>query len=205
MAAVCCREVYRKKGYLNPGTDEVKDMVYVMLADGFEEIEALTPVDVLRRADIEVFTVSISNSKTVMGSHNIPVIADMLMDEADLVNAEMVILPGGPGTQNLYHHAGLEEAIASRVSQSKWMAAICAAPMILGKRGYLNGHEAICFPGYEKDLQGAVIKNSKAVISGKFITSKGAGTALDFALAIVSVLKDENTATALKSKLQADW
>lgn len=180
-------------------------MVYVMLADGFEEIEALTPVDVLRRAGIEVFTVSISNSKTVMGSHHIPVIADMLMDEADLQNADMVILPGGPGTQNLYHHAGLEKAIASRVSQNKWMAAICAAPMILGKRGYLKGHEAICFPGYEKDLQGAVIKNSKAVISGKFITSKGAGTALEFALAIVSVLKDENTAAALKSKMQADW
>lgn len=180
-------------------------MVYIMLADGFEEIEALTPADVLRRANIEVFTVSISNSRTVTGSHQIPVIADMLMEDADLVNAEMVILPGGPGTQNLYNHKPLEKAIAQRVQQNKWMAAICAAPMILGKRGYLKDHEAICFPGYEKDLQGAVIKNSKAVVSGKFITSKGAGTALDFALAIVSVLKDENTAASLKSKMQADW
>ncbi len=180
-------------------------MVYVMLADGFEEMEAITPVDVLRRANIDVSTVSISNSKTVTGSHQIPVIADILMEQADLVNAEMVILPGGPGTQNLYNHAALEKTIALRVEQNKWMAAICAAPMILGKRGYLKGHEAICFPGYEKDLLGAVIQNRKAVISGKFITSKGAGTALDFALAIVSVLKDENTATALKSALQADW
>jgi 4-methyl-5(b-hydroxyethyl)-thiazole monophosphate biosynthesis len=185
--------------------EEVKDMVYVMLADGFEEIEALTPVDVLRRADIEVFTVSISNSTTVTGSHQIPVIADMLIDKADLVNAEMVILPGGLGTQKLYNHEPLEKAIAQRVEQKKWMAAICAAPMILGKRGYLKGHEAICFPGYEKDLQGAVIKNCKTVVSGKFITSKGAGTALDFALAIVSVLRDEKTAAELKSKMQADW
>lgn len=180
-------------------------MVYVMLADGFEEIEALTPVDVLRRANIQVSTVSISNSKTVTGSHQIPVIADLLMDEADLINAEMVILPGGPGTQNLYSHEPLEKVIAQRVQQKKWMAAICAAPMILGKRGYLKDHEAICFPGYEKDLQGAVIKNCKTVVSGKFITSKGAGTALDFALAIVSALKDEKTAAELKSKMQADW
>lgn len=179
-------------------------MVYVMLADGFEEIEALTPVDVLRRANIEVFTVSISYNKTVIGSHHIPVIADMLMEEADLLNAEMVILPGGPGTQNLYNHAALEKVVASRVEQKKWMAAICAAPMILGKRGYLKGHEAICFPGYEKDLQGAVIKNCKAVVSGKFVTSKGAGTSLDFALTIVSVLEDEKTAASLRSKMQAD-
>lgn len=179
-------------------------MVYVMLADGFEEIEALTPVDILRRAGIQVFTVSISNSKTVTGSHQIPVIADMLMDEADLINAEMVLLPGGPGTQNLYNHKPLEKVIAQRVEQKKWMAAICAAPMILGKRGYLKDHEAICFPGYEKDLHGAVIKNCKTAVSGKFITSKGAGTALDFALTIVSVLRDEKTAAELKSKIQAD-
>ncbi len=179
-------------------------MVYVMLTDGFEEIEALTPVDVLRRANIEVFTVSISDNKTVTGSHQIPVIADMRMEEADLLNAEMVILPGGPGTQNLYNSSALEKAISARVEQNKWMAAICAAPMILGKRGYLKGHEAICYPGYEKDLQGAVIKNCKAVVSGNFITSRGAGTSLDFSLAIVSVLKDESTAASLKSKMQAD-
>lgn len=181
-------------------------MVYVMLANGFEEIEAITPVDVLRRANIEVSTVSISKDKTVTGSHNIPIIADLLIDEADLVNADMVILPGGlPGAENLYNNSVLEEVIAERVLQEKWMAAICAAPMILGKRGYLKGHEAICFPGFERDLHGATVKNCKAVVSGRFITSKGAGTALDFALAIVSVLKDEETAHAIKIKMQAEW
>ena len=147
-------------------------MVYVMLADGFEEIEALTVVDVLRRADIDVFTVSITDNKTVTGSHGIPVIADKLIDDADLINADMVILPGGmPGTEGLYNSSILEKAIGERVEQNKWMAAICAAPMVLGKRGYLKGHEAICFPGVEIDLHGATIKDCP-VISGKFITSK---------------------------------
>jgi 4-methyl-5(b-hydroxyethyl)-thiazole monophosphate biosynthesis len=130
----------------------------------------------------------------------------MLIQDADLIGVEMVILPGGmPGAENLYNNPILEKAVAERVRQNKWMAAICAAPMILGKRGYLKDHEAICFPGYEKDLHGAVIKNCRTVVSGRFVTSKGAGTALDFALAIVSVLKDEKTAQALKEKMQADW
>jgi 4-methyl-5(b-hydroxyethyl)-thiazole monophosphate biosynthesis len=179
-------------------------MVYVMLADGFEEIEALTVVDVLRRANINVSTVSVSDSNTVTGAHNIPVIADMLVKDADLVNADMVVLPGGmPGTTNLYKNAILENAISERVRQKKWIAAICAAPMILGKRGYLKGMEAICYPGFEKDLDGAVIKDCKTVISGNFITSKGPGTALDFSLAIVSTLIDEKTAETIKLGMQA--
>lgn len=179
-------------------------MVYVMLANGFEEIEAITPVDVLRRADIKVSTVSISHSKTVTGSHNIPIIADMLIVDADLMNAEMIILPGGmPGAENLYNHPVLEKVIAARVRQGKWMAAICAAPMILGRRGFLKGHEAVCFPGFEHELYGAVIKKEPVVISGSFITSKGPGTALAFALTIVSVLKDEKTARNIKASMQA--
>lgn len=180
-------------------------MVYVMLADGFEEIEALTPVDVLRRVSIEVSTVSISDSKTVTGAHNIPVIADLVIEQADLSGADMIILPGGmPGATNLYKNTALEKAIGKRVEQNKWTAAICASPMILGRRGYLKGKEAVCFPGFEKDLQGAVIKNSRVVVSKPFITSKGPGTSLEFAFAIVSVLKDENTAHSLRSSMQAN-
>ncbi|HAA24557.1 MAG TPA: DJ-1 family protein [Ruminiclostridium sp.] len=179
-------------------------MVYVMLADGFEEIEALTVVDVLRRVDIKTYTVSIGAERTVTGAHNIPVIADLLISEADLEGADMVVLPGGmPGSTNLDKSAALEKAIESRVSQKKWMAAICAAPFILGKRGYLKGKEAICYPGFEKELIGAIIKNEKVVISDNFITSKGPGTALDFALAIVSVLRDKNTADELRAGMQA--
>lgn len=180
-------------------------MVYVMLADGFEEIEALTVVDVLRRANIEVSTVSISDSKTVTGSHNITVISDILISDADLFNADMVILPGGmPGTNNLYDNEDLEKGLAYRVQNNKWVAAICAAPMILGKRGYLKGIEAVCFPGFEKELSGATVKSDKVVICNNFITSKGPGTALNFALAIVSVLRDENTSRKIKLSMQAD-
>lgn len=180
-------------------------MVYVMLADGFEEIEALTVVDVLRRANIDVSTVSVTDSKTVTGSHNIPVISDICISDADLNTADMVVLPGGmPGTNNLYNNKTLEEGLAYRVRNNKWIAAICAAPIILGKRGYLEGLEAVCFPGFEKELAGAAIKNQKVVISNKFITSKGPGTALDFALAIVSILKDEDTAREIRTSMQAE-
>lgn len=179
-------------------------MVYVMLADGFEEIEALTAVDVLRRANIDVSTVSVSDSKIVTGSHNIPVVADLSIANADLNGAEMVVLPGGmPGTNNLFSNRTLEKALEYRVKNNKWIAAICAAPIILGRRGYLKGMEAVCFPGFENELDGAVIKNEKVVICNKFITSKGPGTALDFALTIVSVLKDENTAEKIKAGMQA--
>lgn len=179
-------------------------MVYVMLADGFEEVEALAVVDVLRRAAIETSTVSISNMKTVTGAHNIAVIADMLIQDTDLINADMVVLPGGmPGTNNLYDNSILEKAIADRMEQNKWIAAICAAPMILGKRGYLKGREAVCFPGFEKDLHGAVIKNCNTVVSDSVITSRGPGTALDFAFAIVTELKDEKTAVTLRKSMQA--
>lgn len=179
-------------------------MVYVMLADGFEEIEALTVVDVLRRVNIKTYTVSIGRDRTVTGAHSIPLVADLLISEADLEAADMIVLPGGmPGAENLYKNTILEKAIESRVSQKKWIAAICAAPFILGKKGYLKGKEAICYPGFEKDLAGAVIRDKKVVISDKFITSKGPGTALDFALAIVSVLRDEKTADTLRAGMQA--
>ncbi|HZK25913.1 MAG TPA: DJ-1 family glyoxalase III [Thermoclostridium sp.] len=178
-------------------------VVYVMIADGFEEIEALSVVDILRRASIDVSTVSISDSKIVNGTHNISVITDILITDADLNKAEMVVLPGGmPGADNLYNNEMLQDGLSFRVKNKKWVAAICAAPMILGRKGYLKGFEAVCFPGFESDLIGATIKNKNVVISGSFITSKGPGTALDFALAIVSVLNDEESANKIKSSMQ---
>jgi len=178
-------------------------MVYVMMADGFEEIEALAVVDVLRRAGIDVFTVSITNKNTVTGAHKIQVIADLTIKEAALEDADMIVLPGGmPGAQNLYDNPVLEEALEKRVKSNKWIAAICAAPFIPGKRGYLKGKEAICYPGFEKYLNGAIIKEQNVVISDNFITSKGPGTALHFAFAIVSVLKDQKTASELAKAMQ---
>ena len=180
-------------------------MVYVMLADGFEEIEALAVVDVLRRVVIDVYMVSVTDKTNVTGAHKIQVIADLTIKEAALEDADMIVMPGGmPGTQSLYDNSILEKALETRVKKKKWIAAICAAPFIIGKRGYLEGKEATCFPGYEKDLKGAKLSNQKVVISDHFITSKGPGTSLHFAYAIVSVLKDEKTAATLAKQMQAE-
>jgi 4-methyl-5(b-hydroxyethyl)-thiazole monophosphate biosynthesis len=177
-------------------------MVYIFLADGFEEIEALTVVDVLRRADIEIRTVSIKD-KFVTGGHGIPVLADCLIEEVKAEDADMFILPGGmPGTTNLEKNEKVQQFLEHGVDNGKWIAAICAAPMILGNKGYLKDIEAICYPGFEKYLQGAVIKDNRVNVCGKFITSKGPGTAMEFAFTIVSILKSEEAAQRLKRQMQ---
>ena len=176
-------------------------MVYVFLADGFEEIEALTVVDVLRRVDIEVKTVSIKD-KVVSGAHGIQVIADILIGETDINHASMLVLPGGmPGTKNLDNDAKVQEFIRTMVSNDKYIAAICAAPMIIGKMGYLKGKKAICFPGFENYLIGAVIADNPVNVDDKFITSKGPGTAIDFSLTLVSLLKGQDIADELRANM----
>ncbi|MGE4283641.1 MAG: DJ-1 family glyoxalase III [Clostridia bacterium] len=177
-------------------------MVYIFLADGFEEIEALTVVDVLRRADIDIKMVSIKD-KLVRGGHGIAVEADCMIDEVKSEDADMLVLPGGmPGASNLEQNDKLQQLLKYGVDNKKWIAAICAAPMILGKKGYLKDIDAICYPGYEKYLQGAIVKDASVNICRNFVTGKGPGTALDFAYAIVSLLKDDNTAHSLKIQMQ---
>lgn len=166
-------------------------MVYVVLADGFEEIEALTPVDVLRRAGLEVVTVGISG-KTAMGAHGIPVVCDVTADEVDdsLAGAEMLVFPGGmPGADNIDKFPKTDAYIKAVLDRGGYVAAICASPMILGKRGYLDGKNAVCFPGFEEYLMGAtVLKDADAVRDGNIITSRCMGTALPFALELVEAL-----------------
>jgi 4-methyl-5(b-hydroxyethyl)-thiazole monophosphate biosynthesis len=169
-------------------------MVYVHLADGFEEIEALTVVDLLRRAGIETLTVSITGRLPVTGSHDIKVVADLLFEDAVYNTCDMIVLPGGmPGTKNLGEHAGLREKIYSFNNQGKWLAAICAAPSVLGQAGVLKGKKATCYPGFEKELTGAdVITDTvtyPVVSDQKVITSRGASTAIAFALKIIEELK----------------
>jgi protein deglycase len=178
-------------------------MVYVLLAEGFEEIEALTVVDILRRASIKTKTVSVNNREMVTGAHIMEVKADCFIDKKKLKDADMIVLPGGmPGTTNLEKSKDVSEILEYRVQKGLWIAAICAAPSILGKKDYLKDREATCFPGFEKYLKGAIVKNDNVVVSGNFITSKGPGTASDFAYEIVSVLKDADTAQTLKSQMQ---
>ncbi len=156
-------------------------MVYVFFADGFEEIEALAPVDFLRRAGVDVKTAALKG-KTAVGAHNIEVTADINIDDV-LLNEklEAVILPGGmPGSQNLYDNTKVHKAIDFANDNNKLVCAICAAPFILGRKGLLNGKEATCFPGFEEELTGAIVKNEGVVKSGNIITAQGAGVAWEF-------------------------
>jgi 4-methyl-5(b-hydroxyethyl)-thiazole monophosphate biosynthesis len=176
-------------------------MVYLFLTDGFEEIEALTVVDILRRAQIDIKTVSITGEKSVKGSHDITVEADILIEEADKDDFEMLVLPGGPGHKNLEESASLSKLLEKAISDNKWIAAICAAPSILGKKGYLANKKAVCFPGFEKYLKGAEVLYENVMLDGKIITSRGAGTAIEFALEAVKALTGEKISESLSKSI----
>ncbi len=183
-------------------------MVYMFLAEGFEEIEALCPLDLLRRTGVKVMTVGVGG-KVIRGSHGIEVIADITTYEAEKLlmknPAEMVILPGGmPGTLNLQADEVVNKFIAAAVKADAYLAAICAAPLILGELGLLRNKEAICYPGFEDRLVDAKISADKAVVTdGKVITAKGMGVALEFGLALVSALRSEAVASELRAAVQA--
>lgn len=174
----------------------------IFLADGFEEIEALTVVDLLRRANIEISTVSIMGRKNVTGSHNITVEADALLEETDFDSLDMLILPGGmPGTTNLADCKALTDKIKEFDEKDKMLCAICAAPTVFGKLGILKGKKACCFPGREDDLLGADVQTSSVTRDGHFITSRGMGTAIDFGLAIIAHYQGSDAATSMASKI----
>lgn len=178
-------------------------MVYVFLANGFEEIEALGFVDILRRAEIAVKTVSINENNAVCGSHGINVIADVLLNQIEKDNLEAVVLPGGmPGTLNLYENLKVREILELAVKNNKYVGAICAAPMILGQLGYLKSKKATCYPGFEDKLIEAETTCERVVKDGIFITSRGAGTVQDFAHCFIATLKDEDTADNIISAMQ---
>ena len=160
--------------------------IFVFLAEGFEEIEALTPVDVLRRAGLSVQTVSIMDEQAVAGAHGVPVLADKMFAEINPEDAEMILLPGGlPGATNLDAHEGLSRMILEFADAEKPLAAICAAPLVLGNRGLLQGKKATCYPGFETYLQGAEYTAALVEQDGNVITGKGPGAAMEFAFAIV--------------------
>lgn len=169
--------------------------VLVFLAEGFEEIEALTVVDIVRRAGIDVSTVSITHENKVTGSHGITVTADELLLDVEVEDAKMIVLPGGmPGTKNLEACDTLMRYVDDFSCVGKYIAAICAAPSILGHRGMLAGKKACIYPGMEDQLQESEISTDKVVVADKYVTSRGLGTAIPFALKIVEVLADKPTA-----------
>lgn len=181
-------------------------MVYVFLAKGFEEIEALTVVDFLRRAELEVYTVGIG-SKIVVGSHNIPVFCDL--EESETVcsdSLDAIVLPGGmPGTLNLEASDCVQNHIDYCVENNKLICAICAAPSILGHKNLLQGKKACCFPGFEEELFGADICQDFVCVDGNFITAKGMGSAISFSRTITEVLCNKYTADRIKDSLQCPF
>ncbi len=174
----------------------------IFLADGFEEIEALTVVDLLRRAGIGITTASIMGRKNVKGSHSITVEADVLIDEIDFDDTDMIILPGGmPGTTNLDKCEVLKKHIKEFNDEGKMLAAICAAPTVYGGMGLLSGKKACCYPGCEGGLTGADVQTTETAKDGNFITSRGMGTAIPFGLAIIEHFQGASAAKDMAAKI----
>ncbi|MBR6727975.1 MAG: DJ-1/PfpI family protein [Clostridia bacterium] len=179
-------------------------MIYMFLANGFEEIEALCPLDLLRRAGLEVTTVGIGG-ELICGSHGIAVQADMPDTMFADANPDMVILPGGmPGSKNLDASRTVDTALRVAARRGAYIAAICAAPFVLGRRGLLEGKEAICYPGFENELTGAKISDKKVVRDDNIITAAGMGVALEFGLELIKALKGEEAAAAIRAAVLAD-
>ncbi len=176
-------------------------MIYLLLADGFEDIEALAPTDILRRAEIDVKTVGIEN-KTVTSAHGVTVLTDILIDEVSKEDMTMLVLPGGAGHTNLDSSDKVHNLIDYAANNEIYIAAICASPSIIGKRGLLAGKKYTCFPGFEKFVTDGIFTGEKAVWDGKFLTAKGAGAASDFGFKMVEIFKGLKTAQQLKEQMQ---
>ena len=176
--------------------------VFVFLADGFEEIEGLTVVDMLRRADIPTVMVSIGDSKRITGAHHIEVEADIMFHEVLEPEGSMYVLPGGmPGTLHLKDHEGLGKLLEKAYKNGKYLAAICAAPTVLEKYGFLEGKKATSYPGMEDQLKSTDYQTESVVVDGKIITSRGMGTAIEFAGTLVEILKDKATKEKLLNSI----
>jgi 4-methyl-5(b-hydroxyethyl)-thiazole monophosphate biosynthesis len=177
--------------------------VYAFMADGMEEVECLAVVDMLRRAGVPTETVSIMGRKNVVSSHQVSIEADILWEEAEEAEADILFLPGGmPGTTNLGSHKGLCELLKKHNKEGKHLAAICAAPSVLGDLGLLEGKKATCYPGFESHLTGATYTSQGVVTDGTVTTARGVGFAIDLGLELVRILKGEEKAQTLKESIQ---
>lgn len=180
----------------------MKKTIAIHLADGFEEIEAISIIDLLRRAELDVLMVSVTGKKEVTGSHHITVKADTLFEDVDYKNVFMIVLPGGmPGASNLDAHQGLRDQIKQFNDQNRPLAAICAAPMVYGNLGILKGKQAVCYPGFEKYLKEADVLDVPVVESANVITGKGIGAALEFGLKLIEKTVSPEKARAIAKQI----
>jgi len=181
-------------------------LIYVFLADGFEDIEALATVDVARRAGIDVKTVSVMDELLVTSSHGVAMKADIMCADMDIDKGDMIMLPGGiPGAETLASHDGVKDAIMDFATKGKFLAAICAAPMVLGLLGILRGVNVTCYPGFEKYLTHAHYTAAQVEVDGCFITGNGPGACIPFALQLVKALKGEAKAKEVAAGMQVEW
>ena len=174
--------------------------ICIFLAEGFEEMEAMFPLDVMRRGGLNVKTVSVTGEKTVVSSHQVPIVADTLFEDLKEEDVEMVVLPGGlPGATNLDAHEGLGKLIMTFAEAGRPLSAICAAPLVYGKRGLLKGKKVTCYPGFEKVIW-KVLSSTAALVEkdGNFITGKGPGAAMAFSFAIAEKYVGAEKVTELK-------
>lgn len=173
--------------------------VYEFLADGFEEVEALAPLDILRRGGMDVVTVSINEGNLVEGAHGVTVVADSTIEEIDTADADLLILPGGmPGAKNLLECKAVCDALLRQHAAGKLIGAICAAPMVLGQNGILEGKKATCYPGFESNLNGATYTAELVTVDGNVITGRGPGAAMEFGYTLLSRFVAAETVEALK-------
>ena len=170
--------------------------VYVFLANGFEDVEALIPVDVLRRGGVEVVTVSVvENSQIVETAHRVQVVADAMFTDCDFADADVLMLPGGmPGASNLNNHEGVRQALLRQNAAGRRVASICAAPLVLGGLGILRGKRATCYPGFEQTLEGATYTGDLCTVDGNVTTGEGPAAAFPFAFELLTQLKNADIA-----------
>lgn len=179
--------------------------VAIHFATGFEEIEGLAVVDVLRRAGVDVNMVSMTDRRMVSGAHDITILADTVFEEVDYEDVNMIILPGGmPGATHLDAHEGLKSMIKKFDEEGKQISAICAAPLVLGNLGLLEGKNVVCYPGFEKYLKGASIQNEKVVEDGRIVTAKGPGAAIEFGLKLVEKLMGKEKSEEIRKEMIVD-
>lgn len=181
------------------------ETLYLFLATGFEEIEAVTTIDIIRRGGLTVKTISVTGEKAIEGAHGISVIADELFETADFSDAQLLILPGGgPGTANLNKHAGLKKLLSDFHAKNNPIAAICAAPAVLGNLGILDGKKATCYPGCENQLGKGIHTGEPLIVDGNVITGKGPGYTIAFGLGIVEFLKGKAAADEVAAGLSPE-
>lgn len=174
----------------------------IFMADGCEEIEGLTVVDIVRRAKMEIVMISVTGKKEVTSSHKVTFLTDALASEVNYEEFDGIVLPGGmPGTLHLGEDKTVNEVIRKFAAEGKLVCAICAAPSVLGAAGILQGKNATCHPGFEEKLEGAVFSEKSVVVDGNVITSRGMGTAIPFALEIVRYFKDDVAVEEIKKGL----